>query len=321
MTVEEFIEEWQGGSDCIIAHTSGSTGAPKEIKLPRQVVRASAWRSIRHFNLDSYSRLHLCLSPDYIAGKMVIVRAMECRATLSWEMPSATPLTGETPAAQPIDLLSVVGAQVCGLLKAQEKGVMPVVRNLLIGGAPLTPQAAALALKTGARVWESYGMTETASHIALREILPGVDPLATPFTCLPGIEIDTDVDGCLSIKIEGLDTLHTTDIVEMTGKGQFRLIGRRDNVIITGGHKIHPELVEATIRKAIPGLPRLLLTGRPDPRWGERLVLLLEVEEWPDTEGLLKRLASVLPSHSRPREIICRPSLAQTPTGKIIRKQ
>ncbi len=321
MTVDEFIEEWGSDVPYIEAHTSGSTGTPKLIRLPKSLVAESARRSIAHFGLDASSRLHLCLSPDYIAGKMVIVRALLCGGALSVEAPASEPFAAGRGEGE-VTLLSVVGAQVAGLEKRRAGGELPHIRHLLIGGAPLTETVAAQALGVAEHVWESYGMTETASHIALREIVSPEDVSVKPFRLLSGIEASLTPSGCLAIELPGRDKLVTNDVCRMRGEREFSVVGRADNVIITGGLKVHPEEVEKRIAPLIPHVGSFFIGSQPDAKWGSRVVLVLEGADLSVTEReeLLQRCAEVTKTHEKPRDIICMSQLPRTSTGKIIRK-
>ena len=115
MTWQEFQAEWLGPEPDIVCRTSGSTGTPKEIRLPKEQVSASARRTLQFFNPDSHSHFHSCLAPDYIGGKMMMVRALECGGSFTWEHPSNRPLSDYT--GDPIDLLCVVPSQMRHILQ------------------------------------------------------------------------------------------------------------------------------------------------------------------------------------------------------------
>ena len=304
--IAEISDNWRAGKP-LEAHTSGSTGTPKPITLSHELVRDSAWRSIRHFGLTADSHLHLCLSPDYIAGKMVIIRALEACCSLSWEPASSHPRLN---APKPITLLSIVGTQLPGLQQLKEHGNLPSIKHLLLGGAPLTAAQRTLALTLADEAWESYGMTETASHIALRHV---DDPWFYP---LDSINLGTDDRGCLRIELPHSEPLLTNDIIEFQPDTQgFRVLGRADNVIITGGLKVHPEQVEALLAPYFHG--DIMLTSVPDPKWGQLLVLQTESTTIPTDWDTL--VATLLPPHQRPRRIEQVPSLPRTSNGKLRR--
>lgn len=310
---ENFIREWNGPLPYVIARTSGSTGTPKEIRLLKSDMRASARATIEFFGLDSNSRLHLPLSPDYIAGKMQIVRALEAGAVLSVEPPSNRPLAPSVMKGNDrISLLPVVPSQVPGIL---ESGVAGRIDNLIIGGAPLSETDERRIIGSGIRAFATYGMTETCSHVALRQLG------SEYFTALPGFSLTVDNRGCLAIASSTLSfgNLVTNDIVDLISPTSFRWIGRFDNVINSGGLKISPEEIEKKIAPLIPDGVTFYLTSRRSERWGEELVM---VTDMPGPYSELKDRIENATGHLRaPKAVIFDPDIQRTDSKKIIRKK
>ena len=310
---ENFIREWNGPLPYVIARTSGSTGTPKEIRLLKSDMRASARATIEFFGLDSSSRLHLPLSPDYIAGKMQIVRALEAGAVLSVEPPSNRPLGASVMKGNShISLLPAVPSQVPGLL---ESGLAARIDNLIIGGAPLSETDEQRIIDSGIRAFATYGMTETCSHVALRQLG------SEYFTALPGFSFATDNRGCLAIASSTLSfgKLITNDIVDLITPTSFRWIGRFDNVINSGGLKISPEEIEKKIAPLIPAGATFYLTSRRSKRWGEELVM---VTDMPGPYSELKDRIENATGHLRaPKAVIFDPDIQRTDSKKIIRKK
>lgn len=308
MTYEDFFDEWDSPCESITCKTSGSTGNPAVIELPKKEMVKSALRTIEYFSLDSTSKLYSCISPDYIGGKMMGVRQRVCNCRLEWEIPSNRPL-GECSAGDVIDLISVVPSQLNYIL-ANPEG-MPKLNNILVGGAPLSEETRNLIMSTGANVFESYGMTETASHIAIKRIGDGEDFFHT----LPGIEV-YDKDGCLAIGIEGWKEIVTNDCVELISADCFRILGRRDNVINSGGIKIHPELIESKLTGCFQ-FP-FAITSRPDSKWGEAVVFAAKCRK--DEIPLIEiKLAEVLSKYERPKSVVSLSEIPLTGNGKINR--
>lgn len=311
MTYPEFIGQWRSGADQIECHTSGSTGKPKSILLPRRQVVASARRTIGFFGLRPDSHLHSCISPDFIGGKMMAVRQMEAGCTLSWETPSNRPLEGYNGPG--IDLLAVVPSQMIHILDTLDRGVVAAIRNVIIGGAPIPPGLRRRIAASGLQAWETYGMTETASHIALRRV---EDP-ESPFQTLDGISVSLTSDSRLHIAIEGWQELTTNDVAVITAPGRFEILGRADNVIITGGKKVHPESVEALIESAL-GI-ETLVTSEPDDKWGRRVVLVIDNTQHKaiqsDDDAIISELKNMLPPECVPKSIRHEPIL-KTANGK-----
>lgn len=315
MTYDEFLDEWRSETPYIVAHTSGSTGQPKEILLPKEMMARSARRTIDFFGIDSDSRLHSCISADFIGGKMMLVRSEVSGATFSREEPSNRPLQDFTPADR-LDLVSVVPSQMRHIVDRLEE--MPRVGAYLIGGSAIHPELRQDIVNKGIRAFESYGMTETSSHIALRP----VDSSDAPFTLLPGISLTSDGDGCLVIDLGPDGTVATNDLVRFCDghRRTFRIVGRRDHVIVTGGKKVNPMEVEAAVAQLFPGV-EICVTSRPDPLWTSRVVLLAECSPASlDAESLTLRMKQLLPSWAVPKEVIAVPALPRTASGKIIRK-
>ena len=311
MTFEDFLNEWHNKEEFITAFTSGSTGEPKEIKLPKDLVKASAERTINFFDITNKSHLHSCVSPDFIGGKMMAVRALLSGATLSWETPSNTPLK-EFITNENIDLLAVVPSQMIHLVENINK--LPEIKNIIIGGAPIHPDLKKKIILSGLNAFETYGMTETASHIALRKVLDK----DIPFTILPGIQISKDENNCLIIRVDDNDEIVTNDIVDLISEKEFFIKGRKDDVLITGGKKINPVEIEDKIAEFIP-LP-YLVTGFPDEKWGEKVVLIIQKNPIDfDIKELKTNLGNVLYNWEMPKEILFVKFLPKTSNDKIRR--
>lgn len=309
MTFEEFIEEWHNSEDFIIVHTSGSTGVPKEIRLEKEFVRESGNRTNSFFNIKEGSRLHSCVAAEYIGGKMMAVRADIAGARFSSEKPTNQPLQ-DLLSTEIIDLLAVVPSQMLHIIANKNK--LPEIRNIIVGGSAIHHRLRLKIAESGLNAYETYGMTETASHIALRKI----SPIETPFKLLPGIRIEKAVDECLVIHFESGKTLKTNDMVELISENDFFIRGRKDNVIISGGKKINPRELETKISFCIPS--EFYLKGEPDERWGEKLVLMIEgnAEDF-DEETLREEMGKILERWQVPKEIKYVEKLPRTGNGKI----
>lgn len=308
--LEQFLHEWESDSQWIEAHTSGSTGAPKPIRLLKSDMLQSAHNTCRFFNLDSHSVLALPLSVDYIAGKMMIVRAIAADCTLYVEQPSNHPLAYYPSDLGPIALLAIVPSQLPSLLERLDRYD---IANAIIGGSALGADAENRALKAGLNAYCTYGMTETCSHVALRQL--GRDC----YTALTGIEFETDNRGCIVIKSQefSFGTLTTNDVVDLISPSEFRWLGRADNVINSGGVKLHPEIIERKIEPILPN-NAYYVTSRPSAQWGEELILMVESQN--PIEDLEAKLHGVLNKIERPKAIFYQPQFHRTTSGKIIRK-
>lgn len=304
-----FLDQWNDVStDNIVAHTSGSTGAPKEIRLMKADMRRSAQATNRFFEIDEDSLLHLPLSPDYIAGKMMIVRAHEAGCRLIVEKPGNAPLREYK--GRDITLSAVVPSQVGGLLDGDG---CRHISNLIIGGAPLSTEAEEALIRSGIRAYATYGMTETCSHVALRRLGE------KEFAGLPGFRFSTDERGCLVIDCDGFSfgRIVTNDVVELNGDAAFRWLGRADNAINSGGIKVIPEVIEARIAPLM-GNVAFYITSRASEKWGEEIVMMVEGD---DAVVSRETLRALLGAKICPKEIICVPRFERTSSSKVIRKK
>lgn len=305
---DEFLKQWNDSKPYVIAHTSGSTGIPKATRLLKSDMEASAIATCRFFNIDEKSNMVCPLSADYIAGKMMIVRALVSGATLYMEHPSNTPLRADYPH---IHLVPIVPSQLPGLIDASKRHS---IDNVIIGGAPLSPDAEQTLSGVVFSAYATYGMTETCSHVALRRIAGGNNV----YGALPGYTFSVDERSCLKItsSAQSFGSLITNDVVELIDDCHFIWKGRFDNVIISGGLKIHPESVEKAISSLISR--NYYISSRNDTKWGQHVVLNIEGPAF-DTADLLETMKVKLKSHELPREIIFHDCFRRTSSGKIIR--
>ena len=308
--ISAFDAEWASDSPFVAAHTSGSTGTPKEIRLPKADMRLSARATLSFFGISADGRIGAALSPEYIAGKMMIVRARESGCSLVMLPAERRP---DLHGVVPLDLLAIVPAQIDGVL-AQLREIKEV-RNLLVGGSPMTRAQRRTLVASGIRAWESYGMTETFSHVALRRIVADEN---SPFEGMPGITFELDSRGCLCVVAPAFSwgRLVTNDCAELVDSRHFRWKGRYDNVIVSGGIKLHPEALEREYAPALAGM-EYYVCGRQDEEWGTAAVLVVE---GPEVKDLDKRIASVVANRRHlPKAIIFKERFARTSNGKLIR--
>ncbi len=306
--LNDFAAEWLSDCDYIIAHTSGSTGKPKEIRLPKSDMRVSALATNLRFAIDRHSVMAAPLSVDYIAGKMMWVRAHEAGCRLL-EMP----VSNEVRVTCEIDLLAVVPSQVESLLSQND--APRLVKNLIIGGAPLDNNSRRRLIDSGFNAFMTYGMTETCSHVALTKIADDDGH----FEAMPGISFDIDNRGCLVIKAPqySFKQLATNDLVTLISPSAFKWLGRYDNIINSGGLKISPEALENAIKELIDN--DFYIVGAPDDRWGQVAVMIYEGKP-EDSDAILRLLRSKLDHRLCPKEVIAVDSLPRTSNGKIQRK-
>lgn len=299
--IGKFLLEWLNNESFVLVQTSGSTGKPKKIVLQKSAMIASAKATGTFFNLQPKASALLCLSADYIAGKMMFVRAITLGLQLDTAEPNSNPLGNKK-----YDFVAMVPMQVANSLNK-----LHLVETLLIGGTKVSYQLSESILKTNCQAFESYGMTETISHIAIKLIG------AKEFTILPNVTISLDDRNCLVIEALELssDKIITNDIVAILNPTQFILKGRIDNVINSGGVKIFPEEIEEKLAKFIS--VRFFIASLPDEKLGEKVILVIEGNPF----EMEKTLFSELSKYQNPKEIVFIENFVETETNKINRKK
>lgn len=325
MTLEDFLYEWHGDGQYISVHTSGSTGQPKTMLVEKSRMLASARITCDFLDLKPGDSALLCMSLDYIAGKMMVVRSIERGLKLISVTPSNHPLADVD---SPIDFAAMVPSQVFGSLQVPaEREKLRKIRHLIIGGGAVPQDVESQLRSFPNAVWSTYGMTETLSHIALRRI-SGKDASQwySPFS---GVELSLsncqDNIGQLVISAPHVcpEELVTNDIVEIRRDStnyQFRIIGRTDNVICSGGIKLHIEEIEEQLRPHL-SMP-FCISKRADEKFGEVAVLLIEHQATSASvckEAILDICRKTLPAYSVPKEIISVGQIPLTGSGKIDR--
>lgn len=314
--VKGFLAEWNDEKDSVLVHTSGSTGQPKPLWVEKQRMLASARITCDFLGLKEGDIALLCLSPDYIAGKMMIVRALERGLQLISVEPDGHPLK-EVPEHGEITFAAMVPMQVYNSLQVpEERERLMGIKQLIIGGGSIDDDLAQALKDFPHAVWSTYGMTETLSHIALRR-LNGTEA-SNYYVPFDSVEVSVNSDHCLVIHAPQVcpHPLVTNDLAELAPDGRrFRIIGRRDNVICSGGIKIQIEEMERLLKPYIPA--PFMVTKVKDEKYGEAVVLLSCNSSAP-----LKEICqSVLPSFWCPRHFLTVDSLPTTETGKPARHQ
>lgn len=312
MDVDGFLSEWQNCSPYVEVKTSGSTGAPKWMLVEKARMTASARVTCDFLGLQPGDTALLCLPMDYIAGKMMVVRSIERGLIMQTVSPSNRPLKD---LLLPFDFIAMVPSQVFETLRHEdEAALLRRTRHLIIGGGALPAELERQLKAFPNCVWSTYGMTESLSHIALRRI--NGSEASDWYTPFEGVEVSLS-DGCLVINAPQVcsDVLVTNDIAEIRD-GKFRILGRSDNVICSGGIKIQIEEVEALLHGEL-SMP-FAITKVKDAKFGESVVLLSVSDDLLEVKSVCER---VLPRYWQPKHFLHVDSLPMTETGKPARKK
>lgn len=296
-----FLLHWFDESDTITLTTSGTTGMPKKIVLPKQALVESAKATGHFFELGVGTSALLCMSVQFIAGKMMLVRAMQ----LGWQLDAITPQANPLQKVEKTyDFAAMVPLQVANAIDK-----LDLIKLLLIGGSPMTNGLRQQLRDLKINAFESYGMTETVTHIAVKSIN---EPY---FNALPGVQFTCNENDCLCITAPRISSLavETKDIINLINETQFEFLGRADSVINSGGVKLFPELIEQKLESKIQ--PRFYIIGKPDETWGEKVVLVIEANSYEISETLFTELGKF----EKPKEVLFYQPFQETASGKVIR--
>lgn len=307
-----FVGEWFSGSPMIEVQTSGSTGAPKRIDISKQAMRQSARLTCSELGLKEGDRALLCMPLQYIGAKMMVVRAIEAGLDLVVSEPCSHPMR---EVEGRIDFAAMTPFQAYHSLESfEERRRLEAVRSLLIGGGAIDARLERQLASFPHAVYSTYGMTETVSHIALRRLNgPNASAFYRPFD---GVRLSLSPHGTLVIDAPGITDgpVVTRDLARINPDGSFGILGRSDNVINSGGIKLHAEHIERKLECVMPC--GFAVTSAPDPQFGEALVLLTECAL---CDEMLARIKSMLTRYELPRRIQTVSTLPRTGNGKIDR--
>ncbi len=308
-----FILEWLNENKQVKAKTSGSTGTPKTILLEKAKMIESAKMTGEFFKFDKEDKALLCLSPEYIAGKMMLVRAIVWQMNLICVKPDGHPLNELN---SHIDFAAMIPLQVTNSI--HNKLQIENIKTILIGGGVVDKNLEEKLDDIKCNFFSSFGMTETLSHVAIKT-LNGSNKSNT-YKALNGITFDFDDRQCLKIKAQKLiqNEIITNDIVNLISSSEFEWLGRYDNVINSGGIKLFPEQIEKLLAKII-NTPFFLI-GIPDKHLGEKMILFIETQNEMSKVKIQALIDSALEIYQRPREIHFIPRFKRTATNKIQRK-
>jgi o-succinylbenzoate---CoA ligase len=300
--IGDFLLDWFDKKEYIEMRTSGTTGLPKLVRLEKKAMIQSALATGDFFNLKPGDKALLCLPVKFIAGKMMLVRSLILGLDLDITEPGTEPLAFNKTI---YDFVAMVPLQVQNSIKALDK-----VKKLIVGGAKMDAELEQKLLPLKTEVYETYGMTETITHIAARKVGEKF------FRVLPNIKITQDQRDCLTIIVPAIsdEPIVTNDLIELIRENQFTFLGRIDNVINSGGVKLIPEQIEAKLTGKINS--RFFVTGVPDSLLGEKLILVIEGGE----QDFPADFFDILDKYEKPKEIVFIPKFKENENGKLLRK-
>lgn len=299
----DFLTDWFSSDDFLTVQTSGSTGKPKSIQLKKEFMINSAKATGKFFNLPEKTTALLCLSIEYIAGKMMFIRAL----TLGWNLDIVAP-TSEVIIEKKYDFSAMVPLQLRNSINQIHK-----IKKLIVGGGVVANDLIDKIKAIQTQVFATYGMTETITHIAVKKL--NNFKTCEVYKTLPNIQIYIDERNCLCIKADDISNefIVTNDVVQLISETQFEWLGRYDNVINSGGIKLHPEKIEEKLAKIIPN--RFFVTGIEDEVLGKKLILVIEGKQ----KAINLKEVENLSKYEQPKEIYFVDEFIETETKKIQR--
>lgn len=309
-----FLIDWLNDDDYLVVNTSGSTGQPKAITLKKQAMVNSAIATGNFFGLQPGDSALDCLPSHYIAGKMMLVRAMILGLEIDCVEPSSHPIFDYEKV---YDFCAMIPLQLSHTIKYTYN-----IKTIIVGGAMITEPLQELISHSTSRIFETYGMTETVTHVAVRQLATQISEGDTYFNALPDVNFKQDDRDCLIIKADnlGVKEIVTNDVVELISETSFDLLGRHDNVINSSGVKLFPEQIEDKLHAVID--ERFIAAGQYDEKLGERLVLIIENPR-DSKQSIFKRIKQIkgLNRFEVPKEIFILDKFVETINGKIQRQK
>jgi o-succinylbenzoate---CoA ligase len=320
----DFCRAWLRGESDFVLNTSGSTGVPKPILLQKSQMEASARMTGTALRLPAGTKALVCLNIEYVAGRMMLVRALVLDWAIVVAEPAANPLA-ELRQDTVIDFVAMVPLQLATCLEDEStRAKVERCGKILLGGAPIPLSLENKIQKLQVPVYQSYGMTETVSHVALRRV--NGPERAEEYQILDGIDFGIDGRGCLWVRgaVTNFNTIQTNDLVELKPEGTFLWLGRVDSVINSGGVKVHLDKLDRVVEQV---LNEMHLSNpffhwyEADEKLGQKLVLFLEKRTVVvNVNELLAKFASLVSSYEVPKEVYLVEEFKRTPTAKIDKK-
>lgn len=325
--VKSIIHSWERGDQWFSIRTSGSTGKPKKWQFSRQSLIQSARLTGQTFELRPGDTAMLCMDTAYVAGFMMVIRALVLDLKLVVTRPVANPLSNIS-SDMAVDFIAVVPIQLQTMIVGGSSSIVKLnrMKAVLVGGAPVERALEKLVQQIHVPVYQTYGMTETLTHVAIRRLNGSLH--GDFYQPLNGVKTSLDERGCLVLETPVLpgQEFITNDLVKLKSDGSFRWLGRYDNVINSGGFKIQAEKVEDAALEVLSGWQHqaeVLAIPSPNPKLGQKLILLIKTENLSQEklDSLQQNLKEKLHPYEVPKEIRVVKNFIYTASGKVARKE
>jgi O-succinylbenzoic acid--CoA ligase len=307
--VTHFFNSWTTDQFQLTVQTSGSTGKPKMLSFNKEQVQSSALRTLKHFGIKKNQTALLCLGTTTIAGKMMLARSIVGNLKLLVASPHSNPFNNIT---ENIDFVAIVPYQLNEILNTNPEK-LSAIQTILVGGAPVSQEIEKKLIAHHLTVYQTFGMTETLSHFAVRKIGINGDK---HYQALNGVRFQSiDNELVIADDLLGIEMLKTGELVHSVTSDTFNWLGRKDFMINSGGISIQPEEIERLLSECIDS--PFFIAGFPHTELGSEITLIIEGTE----EVFLEQVGySITNKHHRPRKIVHLPKFNYTRSGKIDRK-
>lgn len=316
----DLLDWWHNGVTDLKVETSGTTGFPKTMHFTREAAMASARASLHSVPIQPGHQVLLAMDLRYVGAKMLVIRSLISGASLTVVPPSSNPFFERDlgifnySAFVPFQISQILNDQVS--TERLEK-----LETILIGGGDLQPRDEEILLNLKPEFIHTYGMSETLSHVAIRRL----KARSNFFTMLEGYSFEIESEGRLSITTPFIkEKIRTNDLAERISDKNFHWLGRADLMINSGGIKLFPDQIESKVRKVvqeIPGVEDFILTGMADPKFGEKMIMLMQCKQnlKPEKQAILEQIRTLVGRYEAPKEIHFIDSLERNENGKIDR--
>lgn len=309
-------ETTEPGDADLVVFTSGTTGPPKGVRLSMLNLTAAASASADHLGHGPEDDWLLAMPLHHVGGLSIIVRQAYTGGSITL-LPRFDAASFAAAMKGEVTMVSVVPTMFARLLK---HGPYEGLRAVLVGGGPIPDGLLEATASAGLPVLPTYGMTETFGQVAT--LRPG-SPLQRKAHPLPGVDFRTGPDGRIAVKGPQVSAGYlgqpdrpdpwfvTSDLGEIDEEGALRILGRADNVIVTGGENVSPERVEAVLRTH-PDVREVVVVGVPDPEWGQLVACVYEGTPDRLSEWASKRLSGPM----MPKKWLAVEEIPRTSIGK-----
>lgn len=293
----------------IKVQSSGSTGKPKVFTFTYQQYRASANISIRYFGLKEGMSCLLPMSLKHIGAQLMLVRAFETKMKIDI-VTASSDLSDFLQSGY--DFVPMVPTQFL-MSYESNSSCFQKVKTVLLGGSSITQDVQEIAKRLPTQVFSSYGMTETLTHVGVKEL----SSKENNYQILPGFKLSLNESNCLEIEAPHFSEKQITNDVARLNGNSFEILGRLDNVIITGGLKVQAEEVEKKLADELN--QTFYVSSSADSKWGQVLTLVLSKSLNEVQNNFLQHYNEKSASHLKIRKVVV--DEVEVYNGKIKRKR